>query len=178
MNNIICILGPSGSGKTTVEQILSKKYGLKPIRSYTTRPRRNLEEVNHIFVSNEEFDSIKLEDMVAFTNYNGYRYCATKQQIDECDIYVIDPAGLAILDNLYNGNKNIVSVYLKVNANICLERMQGRGDSFDDAFERIKNDLLAFRDVHADLIINNEEYGPERAADIIYSKFFEMPDDC
>lgn len=177
MDKLICILGPSGSGKTTIEKILYEKYNLKPVRSYTTRPKRYPDELNHTFISNAEFNKIKTEDMIAFTKYNGHRYCATRQQIDECDVYVIDPAGLEILKKLYHGAKNIVSVYLRVDANTCLERMQSRGDSFDNAFERIKNDLLAFRNIEADLIIDSSKHSPEFSADMIYSKFLGDNDD-
>ena len=35
-----------------------------------------------------------MTDRVAETVINGYQYFATRQQLEECDVYVIDPAGL------------------------------------------------------------------------------------
>ena len=64
-NTIYLIVGRSGSGKTTIAEELERKYGLKSIQSYTTRPKRSDNETGHIFVSDEEFD--KLTDMVAYT---------------------------------------------------------------------------------------------------------------
>ena len=48
--NILLIEGESGSGKTTIADILSKKYGLSSIQSYTTRKPRYLGETGHTFI--------------------------------------------------------------------------------------------------------------------------------
>ena len=58
---IVLIVGESGSGKSTICDELTKRYGLKQVESYTTRPRRSEDEDGHTFVSDEEFD--KLEDI-------------------------------------------------------------------------------------------------------------------
>ena len=110
MRNIYCIVGPSGSGKTTIAKRLELDYGLKSVASYTTRPPRYPDEEGHIFVNNEVFDG--LEELCAFTEYNGYRYGVTPNMIDENDIYVIDPYGLRTLLDYYNGEKGIKSIRL------------------------------------------------------------------
>ena len=88
----IMILGRSGSGKDTVASYLTKKYGLKQLCSTTTRPRRYPGEDTHVFVSEEEANM--MTNRVAETVISGYQYFATRQQLEECDVYVIDPAGL------------------------------------------------------------------------------------
>ena len=72
---IFLIIGCSGSGKTAITEKLEELYHLKSIQSYTTRPPRYDGETGHIFVSNEEFD--ELTDYVAYTEFAGFRYCAT-----------------------------------------------------------------------------------------------------
>lgn len=92
MNEKIMILGRSGCGKDTLAYCLTKNHGLKQLISTTTRPPRYTGETAHVFVSEEEANT--MTERVAETVINGYQYFATKQQLDECDIYVIDPKGL------------------------------------------------------------------------------------
>lgn len=138
---IFCIVGESGSGKTTVVNQLVDKYGLTSIDSYTTRPKRFPEETGHIFISEDEFDNLK--DLVAYTKFNGYRYCATAQQVDVCDLYVVDKAGVETLKELYKGSKQIRAIYIDVPKRERLRRMtEERGK--EAAELRIAHDRLAF----------------------------------
>ena len=57
--NIFLVMGESGSGKDTITKELSNKYGLKVLKSYTTRPKRYDDEDTHIFISEEEFDNLE-----------------------------------------------------------------------------------------------------------------------
>jgi len=55
----LVIIGPSGVGKTTLVKTLRDRKILHPIPSWTTRPPRPREEdeqVDHIFVSEKEFE--------------------------------------------------------------------------------------------------------------------------
>lgn len=84
------IMGRTAAGKDRFAQILEAN-GLKGVKSYTTRPKRN-DEDNHIFVSQEEADSI--QDRAAYTKIGDYEYFATKDQIENADFYIIDPKGM------------------------------------------------------------------------------------
>lgn len=88
----IMIIGRSGSGKDTLARILTEQYGYRQLFSTTTRPRRTPNEDTHVFVTEEEAN--KMTERVAETVIDGYQYFATKGQLDESDIYVIDPRGL------------------------------------------------------------------------------------
>ena len=141
-NNLILLLvGKSGSGKSTIADELERIYRIKVLRSYTTRPPRP-NDTSHTFVTEEEFD--KLTDMVAFTNFNGYRYCATAAQVEDSDVYVIDPAGVEFFKKHYHGKKKIVDVYIKAGKEIRFDRMLSRGDSVEKAIDRITYDDEAF----------------------------------
>ena len=50
----ILLVGKSGSGKNTVQDYLVKKYGLKPLLSYTTRAKRYPEEDTHTFITEQK----------------------------------------------------------------------------------------------------------------------------
>ncbi len=88
---MILIVGRSGSGKDFLAKELSRS-GLKQVMSYTTRPPRRPDENTHIFIKPEE--SAAYQDKIATTEINGYEYFATKQQMKDNDIYIIDPHGL------------------------------------------------------------------------------------
>ena len=89
---LILICGKSGSGKTTIANQLTAKYGLKQLKSYTTRPRRKYSESDHMFADKNVFEHHKEGNrIVADATINGYKYWATKEQLDHSDIYVIDP---------------------------------------------------------------------------------------
>lgn len=142
MKNIYLIVGPSGSGKSTVADILEKKYRLKQVVSYTERPPRFEGETGHTFVSSEEFD--KLENLCAFTEFDGYRYGVPAPMVDECDTYVIDPAGVRYMKEHYRGKKGVKVIGLYAAADVCKKRMLARGDAKEDVEARLKHDHKAF----------------------------------
>ena len=152
---IALFVGPSGSGKTTVADTICKRRHLKQICSYTTRPPRTPDEIGHIFLTEEEFD--ELEDYVAYTEFNGYRYCATAAQVEECDIYVIDVDGLQYFKAAYNGDKIPVVFYFDVPQEVVQQRMLQRGDNGIAVFQRINHDKEKFRDALARLNVLYDE---------------------
>lgn len=167
MNNVYLIVGASGSGKDTLTQKLSEQYDMKAVKSYTTRHPRYEGEDTHIFVSQEEFDQLK--DIVAYTEFHGHRYCATAEQIDNCDLYVIDPKGVEFFKEKYH-NKPCKIIYLRVSLSERYERMKARvidkGTDFKEAVEtaidRILNDVEEFYQyehklVPIDLDVKNED---------------------
>lgn len=155
---LVCLMGESGCGKTTVSRILEQKYGIVPVVSYTTRKQRFVGEPGHKFVSEEEFDKIPESDMAAYTEFDGHRYCTTFSDLDQADLYVIDPNGIRTLIQKMNGRRRIHVVYLYVPEEIRRQRMRMRGDSEDAIEERIRNDRKEFAGAEA---IANVIYRPE-----------------
>lgn len=135
---LFLFVGKSASGKTTIADMLENQYGLVQTRSYTTRPPRYDGEIAHTFITDEEFD--RLEDIVAYTEYNGFRYCATTEQIDNVSIYVVDVPGVTTLLNKYHTERPIVVFYF--DASICtrIDRMMERNDSDMSIVSRLYTD--------------------------------------
>ena len=144
LKNIYLIVGPSGSGKTTLAEVLSKEYDFKTVSSYTTRPERYPGEKGHLFITDAEFDALK--DKCAFTTYNGYRYCVTSDIIDNSDLYVIDPYGVKVLQNVYHGKRGIKMIRLLTDEVTLKRRMAHRGDSDEKIAERLNFDKTQFMD--------------------------------
>lgn len=141
-NPFIVLLGKSGSGKTTIANILESEYGFKQVQSYTERPKRTEDETGHTFVTPEEFN--KIENIIAYTQYGRYRYCTTKEQVESCDVAVLDVRGVNELRERYDGEKNIVVFYLNVDHGIRKYRMRKRGDSPEAIAARIQYEIDVF----------------------------------
>ena len=135
------MIGESGSGKTTLATALEER-GFKQLWSYTTRPPRYENEPGHIFVNSFPDHII----CAAHTVFNGYVYWSTTEQLEENDVYVIDPAGMEYLLKCYNGNKIPIIIYVEASKHVRSHRMKQRGDSRKQIKERLKHDELAFRD--------------------------------
>ena len=90
---LITITGPSGAGKDTVARMLSEMSGYKVLCSYTTRQKREgeIDGVEHHFV---DTCNIPHDKMLAYTQYGGYEYWVSLDQVTNKSIYVIDEAGL------------------------------------------------------------------------------------
>ncbi len=124
---LFLFVGRSGSGKTTIANML-EDVGYKQLKSYTTRSQRNTNDKEHTFVTCDEFN--KLQNLVAYTYYNGQHYGATGEQVDEVDIYVIDPPGVKELLQVYHGaHDKIHVIYFDTSVYTRINRMLNRHDS-------------------------------------------------
>lgn len=133
-------VGRSASGKTTIADILEKNYGYRQVSSYTTRPPRYDGEVGHVFLTDDEFDNIELEDVVAYTEYNGYRYGTTAEQLDKCSLYVVDVPGVETLLQNYKTNRPISILYFDTTVFTRINRMLNRGESDTFIISRLLED--------------------------------------
>ena len=125
---LFLFVGKSASGKTSTANILNDKYGYSQIWSYTTRFPRYKDEPGHIFISDDEFDS--LGELAAYTVYNGYRYGTTIDQVNNADIYVVDVPGVeTLLEKLKDDTRLIYILYFDASVHNRILRMKHRGDS-------------------------------------------------
>ena len=138
VNPLYLFVGRSASGKTTIAEMLESQYELKTLQSYTTRQKRYENETGHTFINDEEFD--KLENIIAYTEYNGHRYCCTQDQIDNSSIYVIDVPGVKTLLDKYQTDRPIIIIYFNANIRTRIDRMIDRHDSDMAIVSRIYND--------------------------------------
>lgn len=186
MNCIYLIVGQSGSGKTTIVEQLEAKYKLSSIQSYTTRQPRYENETGHIFISNEDFD--KLKDLVAYTEFDSNRYCATAEQVENNDLYIIDPKGIEFFLKTYKGSKVPKIIYIDSDISTRYDRMIQRSEEkgvpysrcAEIALSRIVNDCGEFYDyihhsAYVDYTIKNNA---GTSLDFVVDKIYEYISTC
>lgn len=139
MKPLFLFVGPSASGKTTVSEIIESTFGFKSIASYTTRPPRYEGEIGHTFVDDATFDTF-VDDLVSFTEYNGYRYGTTQDQLDNVNIFVVDIPGVRSLLQKYKRKRKIVILYFDSTVSTRIERMIDRGSSDTEIVSRLHTD--------------------------------------
>lgn len=130
---LITVAGRNSAGKSLIAKKVAEALGLNVVKSYATRkPRpeeleKGLENCDHIFVSDEEYD--KLENITAETEINGVRYCTTQEILDNSDIYVIDPKGIKDLKERCGSRYKLLQFYIYAYADKRAARFVARGES-------------------------------------------------
>lgn len=165
------VVGKSGSGKTTVMAMLQEKFGLKAVPSYTTRPKRFEGETGHTFVTKNEYFALK--NRLAETVYHGDCYGTTEQQLEEHDLYVVEPSGVEYFRNVYKGKKPFKVVFIYTSEYTRKHRMKARGDAKERIKQRLDIDKKLFDGMakKADAVISNE-HSIEECAEELY-KFIQ-----
>lgn len=154
-NVLIALVGRSGAGKSVAAKYLEDFYGLKYLRSYTTRKKRADNLDDHTYVNQTQY--VEITNKVAENYYDGNWYCATESQCDDADVYVVDIPGLKQLKKNYH-KKHILALCIDTPCATRIERMRYRGDDDDAIDRRIKSDRFDFDEAYdlCDAVINNE----------------------
>lgn len=145
----LLIMGRSGVGKSTLANYLTKYHGLKQLDSYTTRPMRVENETGHTFITEKEVQGILEEEgCVAKTTINGYLYFATKKQVEDCDIYLIDPHGLKSLLKAMPDTQFMI-VYVTADLHKRIQYSIERSDNPEEE-EKVIKERIASEDAQFD----------------------------
>ena len=116
---------------------------------------------------------------ITFDEYNN---CATAEQVENNDLYVIDPNGVDYFIKSYKGKKTPKIIFIDSDLTTRYDRMvkraEDKGDVFltavDKALNRIKNDVVEFYDythnnAHVDFrVSNNKNDNLNQIVDRIY----------
>lgn len=151
MKKILFIIGKTRSGKDTIAKKLKEMYGVEPIVSYTTRPKRDNETngVEHWFISKDEMEQIKSRgNMIAYTinEKTGVEYCATSFDLDpnKWYSYIINPEGLRYF--IANMGDDIFTRTIFVDCSESILRFRGSERNEDDSvfLKRIESEREEF----------------------------------
>lgn len=146
MHNLYLIVGRTASGKDTLTRMFAEKHGYNILSSYATRPKRPGETNEHIFINKEDVHKYQ-NDFVAYTKIGEYEYFATKQQLEHCDFYIIDPAGVQYLKNAIgdSANINLITIYIASDYTTRKARaINGRKDKIHIFDERCRKEDAQF----------------------------------
>lgn len=174
---IFLIVGQTASGKDSLVnavcntfkpfkqditgQIITQTYS--QLVSYTTRPKRENEGNTHIFISKSDVEKYK-DDMIAYTKIGEYEYFATKEQLRNCDFYVIDYDGVEYLRSKQLDDEfRFVTIYINTPDEIRRERaLSVRKDNEEIFNKRNYNEFLQFalmrKRADFDYSINNIDF--------------------
>lgn len=148
------VVGASGSGKTYVVNKICQQFNMRQVSSRTTRKPRRKDEIGHKFITDEQADK-EFDNAVAKTNYNGYRYYTTVEDLEESDFYVIDVQGVNTFD--YSRiDKKVKILFIDSPWYIRVLNMFKRGDKIKDIFNRLLLDRKEFKGFYkADMVFKN-----------------------
>ena len=138
MGKIFCLMGKSSTGKDTIFEILKRDESvkLKPIISYTTRPKRKGEQIGQTyhFINKEQLDEYDKDQKVieqrCYNTVEGPWYYATIDdgQIDlDSNSYImivtLEAYGKLIS---YFKEEDIIPIYICVEDGVRIERALNR----------------------------------------------------
>ena len=115
--------------------------------------------------------------------FDNYDISITAEQVENNDLYVIDPNGVDYFIKSYKGKKTPKIIFIDSDLTTRYDRMvkraEDKGDAFltavDKALNRIKNDVVEFYDythnnVHVDFrVSNNKNDNLNQVVDKIYN---------
>ena len=114
--------------------------------------------------------------------FDNYDISITAEQIENNDLYIIDPKGIDFFMESYKGSKTPKVIFISSDMTTRYERMKSRAEENDCEFmdavksslERITNDVVEFYDyihnnAHVDFkVINNGDCNINSVVDKIY----------
>lgn len=121
----------------------------------------------------EDFEQYK-NDICAYTEFDGHKYWTTYEQIDESDLYIVDPAGVESL-MLYAQNseqpfkKVFLVMRLDVSKRTCKKRMLERGDTKENVKRRLRHDKEAFKRLSEEHVID-----AEKSVEIVMRRIYDL----
>jgi guanylate kinase len=142
INYILHINGRGGSGKSTLVNALNEKLWLEKTQNYTTRKPRYEGEQGYFFVSEEEFQTrFKNNEIIEsyFRKSNGAFYWLPAPKFT--GIVQSEIMGVVALKKwCFQNNVPFLSIYLDIDADVLLSRLQNRADTNEKPEERLKED--------------------------------------
>ena len=175
MGKIFCLMGKSSSRKDKKKKKIrdDKELNLKPIVSYTTRPKRTNETngVEYFFINEKELNKFEKEDKVIekrvyHTVHGDWYYCTINdEQIDlESNNYLL----ITTLESYkslkdYFGEDKVYPLYIHVEDGIRLQRALDReknqeNPNFDELCRRFLADNSDFSKENLSTLKINEFY--------------------
>ena len=169
---MIILVGASATGKTEVGKVLSEKFNIKKVVTYTTRPMRihEVDGIDYNFITEEEFKRLTENNFFFETmNYNSFNYGTSYESLKENAYVILDPTGLK---KYINSEVEAKSFYLFCDPLVRAKRMTSRGDSTSNVRQRLEVDAKVFTEelkTLVDHVIEVDELSIEEVAEMVFT---------
>lgn len=157
---LLVLTGKTASGKDTVASKLLLRFpNFKKVITTTSRLPRpgETQGVDYNFISESEFkQKITSGDFIEYVEYGGNLYGTEKSQITNADlIWRIDPSRAGQIRQLIKDK--LVVIYLTVDDNEVIKRLQKRGLSQGEIEKRMDDDQKFWQEYKDkyDLVVDN-----------------------
>lgn len=155
----LVLVGKAAAGKDHLRKRLIER-GFKFGVSCTTRPPRVGEQngKDYYFLSEQDFlDLVNLGDMVEYQQFNGWFYGLTRDEFQDSDVIILNREAVDMLPK--DIRKECMVMFLDIDINTRLERMQERKDTADSLERRITADEQQYVDFNNfDLRVTNPDF--------------------
>ncbi|MGL5766830.1 MAG: hypothetical protein ACRCX8_14425 [Sarcina sp.] len=166
---IVVLIGRSGCGKDFFMKKLIGELIIKPVVTYTSRPKRDgeLNGKDYYFVTKEEFDKmVKDNDFIEHISYNtihgewSYGTHQNSFQNDEVDhIVILDYKGYLKVRKMYP--KRVIGFMIHLDKEVRKVNYIERGGSIEEFERREHDDNVKFNKASEDYSLYhiNNDYG-------------------
>jgi guanylate kinase len=174
---MLVLIGPSASGKTESAKIMINRYHISRVVTCTTRPKRlnEIDGFDYHFLSEKEFLLKKQQGyFIETTEYNGCYYGTPRNELGDDKFIILEPKGLQSFLDL---DIDIVSIFLKTQEEVRINRMKQRKDRIKDIKARINEDRKEFNLENIeelDLVIDTTDLTLSKVADLIYKNYIDI----
>lgn len=155
----LVLVGKAAAGKDHLRKRLTDR-GFKFGVSCTTRPPRVGEQngKDYYFLSEQDFlDLVNLGDMIEYQQFNGWFYGLTRDEFQDSDVIILNREAVDMLPE--DIRKECMVMFLDIDINTRLERMQERKDTADSLERRIMADEQQYVDFNNfDLRVTNPDF--------------------
>lgn len=175
MGKIFCLMGKSSSGKDTIFKEIKddEELNLKPVVSYTTRPKRigETQGVEYFFINREELNKFEkenkvIEKRVYNTIHGDWYYCTIND--GQIDLEKYNYLFITTLESYreikeYYGEDKVCPFYIDIDDGIRLERALSRerkqaNPNYDELCRRF--------------LADNQDFSATNLANLNINKFY------
>ena len=175
MGKIFCLMGKSSSGKDTIFKEIKedKDLNLKPIVSYTTRPKRinETQGIEYFFINKEQLNKFEednkvIEKRVYHTVHGDWFYCTINDgqiNLEENNYLLITTLEAYKSIKEYYGEDKVYPFYIDIEDGMRLERALTRerkqaNPNYDELCRRF--------------LADNRDFSVEKLSDLGIKKFY------
>ena len=175
MGKIFCLMGKSSSGKDTIFKEIKedKDLNLKPIVSYTTRPKRinETQGIEYFFINKEQLNKFEednkvIEKRVYHTVHGDWFYCTINDgqiNLEENNYLLITTLEAYKSIKEYYGDDKVYPFYIDIEDGMRLERALTRerkqaNPNYDELCRRF--------------LADNRDFSVEKLSDLGIKKFY------